>query len=57
MNEKPQEFLQGMGIMTELWMVTYNNFRKQGLSHSESLDHTAAFTKAIMEYAKEAGAQ
>jgi hypothetical protein len=57
MNEKLQEFLQGMGIMTELWMVTYNNFRKQGLSHSESLDHTAAFTKAIMEYAKEAGVQ
>lgn len=55
MNEKLKEFLLGMGVLTELWVVTYNNFRKQGLSHSEALDHTSAFMKTVMEYAKEQG--
>lgn len=55
MNEKLKEFLLGMGVLTELWVVTYNNFRKQGLSHSEALDHTGAFMKTVMDYAKEQG--
>ena len=55
MNEKLKEFLMGIGAMTELWMVTYNNFRKQGLGHTEALEHTTAFTKTLMGYVKDAG--
>lgn len=53
MNEKLKEFLVGIGALTELWMITYNNFRKQGLSHSEALEHTGAFTKSILTTSKE----
>lgn len=55
MNEKLKEFLMGIGAMTELWMVTYNNFRKQGLGHTEALEHTTAFTKTLMGYVKDVG--
>ena len=55
MNEKLKEFLMGVGAMTELWMVTYNNFRKQGLGHTEALEHTTAFTKTLMGYVKDVG--
>ena len=55
MNEKLKEFLMGIGAMTELWTVTYNNFRKQGLTHSDALEHTAAFTRTLMGYVKDVG--
>lgn len=55
MNEKLKEFLLGIGAMTEMWMITYNNFRKQGLSHSDALEHTTAFTKTLMGYVKDVG--
>lgn len=53
MNEKLKEFLVGIGAMTELWMITYNSFKNQGLSHSDSLEHTGAFMKSIIACFKE----
>lgn len=53
MNEKLKEFLLGIGALTELWMIRYNNFRKQGLNHFDALEHTGAFTKVILTTFKE----
>lgn len=53
MNEKVKELLVAVGALTELWVVTYNNFRNQGLKHSDALDHTGAFIKVLISQTTE----
>ena len=48
-SDKMKEFLTGVGLMTELWMITYNGFRKQGLPEREALEHTKAFMAMTVE--------
>lgn len=48
MNDKILEFIQGLGALTEIWMVTYNNFKKQNLSDAEAYAHTREFMKVIV---------
>lgn len=55
MNEQLQNLIRGVGIMTELWIVTYNGFRKQGITHSEALEHTGAFMKVMIAQYGETG--
>ena len=50
MNEKLKDFLLGIGALTEMWMITYNNFRNQGIEHAAALEHTAVFIKVILKY-------
>lgn len=49
MNEQVQQFLLAIGATTELWMVTYNNFIKQGLAHKDALEHTSEFMKVFIK--------
>ena len=35
-----KEFLNGMGALVEMWLITYNNFKNAGLSHNEAIEHT-----------------
>ena len=53
MNEKLKDFILGLGALTEMWMITYNSFRKQGLTHSDALEHTERFTKTVLAYSKD----
>lgn len=48
MNEKVLEFIQGLGALTEIWLLTYNNFKKLGLNDAEAFTHTKEFTKVLM---------
>ena len=48
MNEKVLEFIQGLGALTEIWLVTYTNFKKQNLSDAEAFAHTREFMKVMM---------
>lgn len=50
MNGTLKDFLLGLGALTEMWMITYNNFRNQGLGHAEAIEHTTAFTKVMLKY-------
>lgn len=47
--DKMKEFLTGVGLMTELWMITYNGFKKQGLPDQDALAHTKAFMAMTIE--------
>lgn len=47
--DKMKEFLTGVGLMTELWMITYNGFKKQGLTDQDALAHTKAFMSMTIE--------
>lgn len=47
--DKMKEFLTAVGLATELWLVTYNGFKKQGLTEQDALAHTKAFMSMTME--------
>ena len=48
MPERVKEFIKGIGILTETWMVTYNSFTAQGLDHAKALAHTQGFMTAFI---------
>lgn len=48
-NDQVNQLIQGIGLMTELYMITYQNFKKQGLSEEESIKHTKAFMAVMMD--------
>lgn len=43
-NDQVNELIKGIGLMTELWMITYNGFKTQGLSD----ENATMQTKALM---------
>lgn len=47
-NDKLNELLQGLGAMSEFWIITYESFKKHGLSDSEALTHTQAFMSIML---------
>lgn len=48
-NEKVNELIKGIGLITELWMIAYKNFVAQGLSTEEATMQTKAFMTIMME--------
>lgn len=49
-NEKVNQIIQGIGVMTELWMITYNGFKSQGLTDDDAIGHTKAFMSIMMTF-------
>ena len=47
-NKKLTELINGMGALTEMWLITYKLFIDQGLDKVEALDHTRALVQAIL---------
>lgn len=43
------QLIQGIGVMTELYTITYNSFKQQKLSDEEAIKHTKAFISVMME--------
>lgn len=56
MNEKLMELINGIGMMAELWSITFNSFKKQGLSDKDALKHTKEFMSVMMDSILERGA-
>lgn len=42
------ELIKGIGMITELWMITYGSFKKQKLSDKEAMDHTREFMSIMV---------
>lgn len=47
-NEMVKQLIQGIGLMTEIWTMTYNGFVSQGLSHNKAIEHTKAFMSIMV---------
>lgn len=43
------QIIQGIGLMTEMYTITYQSFKKQGLSDEEAIKHTKAFISLMMD--------
>ena len=43
------QLIQGIGVMAELWTITFKSFISQGLKVSEAMEHTKALMSVIIE--------
>lgn len=48
-NEQVQQLIQGIGLLAELYVITYQNFKKQNLSDVEAIKHTKALMSVMVE--------
>lgn len=47
-NDQVNQIIQGLGAITEMWMIVYNNFKQQGLNDEVALAHTKALMSVAM---------
>lgn len=47
-NDQINQIIQGIGLMTEMYTITYQSFKKQGLSDKEAIIHTKAFISVMI---------
>lgn len=48
-SEQVNNIIQGIGVMTELWTITYQSFRKQGLNEIEAVRHTKELMSIMVD--------
>lgn len=48
MNNKLEEVIKGIGIMCELWLVTYQKFCEMGLPPDDAKEHTAELVRILL---------
>lgn len=48
-NEQVNQLISGIGLMTELWVITYQGFIKQGMNADEAIMHTKALMSIMVE--------
>lgn len=48
-NDQVKQLIQNLGMMAELWSITYQSFRNQGMGHADSIVHTKAFMSCMIE--------
>ena len=48
-NDQVKAIIQGIGAMTEMWYITFNNFKKLGMSLEEATEQTKAFMSIMFE--------
>lgn len=48
-NDQVNQLIQGIGMMTELWIITYQGFVKQGMGNEEAIMHTKALMSIMVE--------
>lgn len=47
--DQVNQFIQNIGLMTEIYMITYSGFKKQGLNDRDALMHTKTLLSAMLE--------
>lgn len=47
MNDDLRNFTNGLGLMCEIWSMTYNKFIEMGYTHETALDHTKGIITAF----------
>ena len=47
-NEQIDQIIQGVGVMTELWTITFKNFKSQGMNDTDAVIHTKAFMSIMV---------
>lgn len=48
-NELVNQLIQGIGLVSEMWLITYQSFKKKGLSDEAAVMHTKALMSIMVE--------
>lgn len=48
-NEQVNQLINGIGTMAELWIITYQSFKKQGMNNEDAIMHTKALMSIMVE--------
>ena len=48
-NDKILEIIQSIGVMTDMWIITYRSFMEHGMSSYEAIMHTKALMSSMLE--------
>lgn len=43
------KLIQNIGVLTELWTITYSGFVRQGLDPTSAMAHTKGFMEAMVQ--------
>ena len=47
-NDGLKAFVNSMGVLCEMWTLTYQNFLKQGMNAKDAMIHTQGFMTALV---------
>lgn len=48
-NDYVKQVIQGVGLMAEMWTITYQSFKNQGMNDGDAVMHTKAFMSVMLE--------
>lgn len=48
MNDGLKNFVNSMGVLCEMWTLTYSSFINQGMCAKDAMMHTQAFMTAVV---------
>lgn len=48
-NDQLNSLISGLGMLTELWTITFHGFKQQGLSDPEATMHTKSLMSIMMD--------
>ena len=49
-SEQINALINGLGMMTELYMIIYQNFKNQKMSDDDAIKHTKALMAVMVDY-------
>ena len=49
MNNNLKSFIDNVGLLCEVWLLTYNKFISQGLNQKDALTHTQGFMTTFID--------
>lgn len=58
-NEQINQIIQGLGALSEMWVIVYKNFKDQGFNDDLAINHTKALMSVMMNemFSPNGGAQ
>lgn len=48
-NDQVNQLIQGVGLISEMWLITYQSFKNQGLNDEAAVIHTKALMSIMIE--------
>ena len=48
MNDGLKSFVNSMGVLCEMWTLTYQTFIKQGMNAKDAMTHTQGFMTSLI---------
>lgn len=54
-NDQVRQIIQGIGTLAELWLITFQSFKNQGLSDETATMHTKALMSIMVDSFHDSG--